>query len=147
MKKFRIVGSAVLSFMLVTSTGTVSAEEAEVEGEVAPSVDEVRYIELKPTFVTNYGVSESGRLSYIKADVTVRVAGRSGEYATKTHLPALRNSLVLLFSRQDESTISSTAGRETIKAQALAELREILTAEEGDGHIEELMFTNFVVQR
>lgn len=107
----------------------------------------IRYIELKPTFVTNYGVSDTGHLRYVKADITVRVASRDGEYATRYHLPALRDKLVLLLARQDESTISSTMGRETIKAEALAELREVLEKEEGEGFIEDLMFTNFVVQR
>ena len=107
----------------------------------------VRYVELKPTFVTNYGVSDSGRLRYIKADVTVRVSNKEGEYAARYHLAALRNSLVMLLSRQDESTVSSSSGRETIKVEALQELREILEREEGEGHIEDLMFTNFVVQR
>jgi flagellar FliL protein len=122
------------------------AEEA-TEGVPEPIGGVVRYVELKPTFVTNFGVSDSGRLRYIKADVTVRVSDKEAEYATRYHLPALRNSLVMLFSRQDESTVSSSSGRETIKVEALQELREILEAEEGEGFIDALMFTNFVVQR
>jgi flagellar basal body-associated protein FliL len=53
----------------------------------------------------------------------------------------------MLLSRQDESTVSSSSGRETIKVEALAEMREILEREEGEGHIDDVMFTNFVVQR
>ncbi len=121
---------------------------AEGEGEVPEAIGGVvRYVELKPTFVTNYGISDNGRLRYIKADVTVRVSNKDAEYAARYHLPALRNTLVMLLSRQDESTVSSASGRETIKAEALAEVREILQAEEGDPFIEDLMFTNFVVQR
>jgi flagellar FliL protein len=125
---------------------SVHAEEAA--GEAPKAIGGVvRYVELKPTFVTNYGVSDSGRLRYIKADVTVRVSNKEAEYAARYHLAALRNSLVLLLSRQDESTVSTSSGRETIKAEALQELREILAREEGQTHIEDLMFTNFVVQR
>ncbi len=79
--------------------------------------------------------------------MTVRVSDKDAEYATRYHLPALRNRLVMLLSRQDESTVSSSYGRETIKAEALQELREVLQREEGEGYIEDLMFTNFVVQR
>lgn len=107
----------------------------------------VRYVELKPAFVTNYGVSDTGHMSYVKADVTVRVSSKEAEYATRYHLPALRNSLVLLLSRQDESTVSSSTGRNAIKVEALQELREILEEEEGDAFIDDLMFTQFVVQR
>ena len=119
----------------------VDAEETIVVQET------VRYVELKPTFVTNFGVSDTGHLRYIKADVTVRVMTNDAEYAARYHLPALRDRIVLLLSRQDESTVSSAAGRETIKAEAMQELREVLEREEGEGYIEDLLFTNFVVQR
>ena len=126
----------------------MSAAAYAEEGEaVAAPVEVVRYVELKPTFVTNYGVSDTGHLRYVKADVTVRVSNKDAEYAARYHLPALRDSIVLLLSRQDESTIATVTGRETIKAEALEELRAILEREEGDPHIVDLMFTNFVVQR
>lgn len=121
---------------------------AEDAGELPEAIEGVvRYVELKPSFVTNFGVSDSGRLRYIKADVTVRVSNKEAEYAARYHLPALRNSLVMLLSRQDESTVSSSSGRETIKVEALAEMRDILEREEGEGFIDDVMFTNFVVQR
>lgn len=123
------------------------AEEAAVGDTPEAIGGVVRYVDLTPTFVTNYGVSDTGRLRYVKADVTVRVANKEAEYAARYHLPALRDRLVMLLSRQDDSTISSSSGRETIKAEALQELREVLEREEGEPHIEDLMFTNFVVQR
>ena len=123
------------------------AEDAPADGEVEAIGGVVRYVALTPTFIANFGVSDSGHLRYVKADVTVRVSNKEAEYAARYHLPALRNSLVLLLSRQDESTVSSSRGRETIKAQALIELREILEAEEGEPFIDDVLFTNFVVQR
>lgn len=135
-------------FIALMASWFVFSIHAQEAGEVPEAIGGVvRYVELKPTFVTNYGVSDSGRLRYIKADVTVRVSNKDAEYAARYHLAALRNSLVLLLSRQDESTVSSSSGRETIKAEALQELRDILAREEGQTHIEDLMFTNFVVQR
>ena len=137
---------AIGAFALPALPG--AAEEADpVPGSTTPIGGVVRYVELKPTFIANFGVSDSGRLRYVKADVTVRVSNKDAEYAARYHLPALRNSLVMLLSRQDEATVSSASGRETIKAQALQELREILEKEEGQPHIDDLMFTNFVVQR
>ena len=136
---------SILVVVLALLGSQIGAEEAEGEAVSAPVL--IRYVELKPTFVTNFGVSDTGHLRYVKADVTVRVATPDAEYATRYHLPALRNQLVLLLARQDESTISSSMGRETIKAEALAELRAVLAKEEGEEFIEDLMFTNFVVQR
>ena len=112
-----------------------------------PLVEWCEYVELKPTFVANFGVSDKGAMRYVRADVTVRVSNKDAEYAARYHAAALRNSIVLLLSRQDESTVASATGRETLKAEALQEIREILKKEEGEGHIDDLMFINFVVQR
>jgi flagellar FliL protein len=116
--------------------------------EKAPTpLAEVRYVELQPTFVTNYGYSETGRLKYLKADVTLRVSSQAAEMSLRYHLPYLRNNLVLLFSSQEESTLVSAEGRDELRRAALANLRELMTEEEGDPLIEDLVFSNFVVQR
>lgn len=136
-----------ISIVLFSPLSALAADEAKASDTPAAIGGVVRYVELKPTFVTNFGVSDTGHMQYVKADVTVRVSNKDAEYAARYHLPALRNSLVLLLSRQDEATMASSTGRETLKAEALQELREVLEAEEGQPHIEDLMFTNFVVQR
>ncbi len=106
----------------------------------------VKYVTLQPPFVTNFGVTKTGRLTYLKADVTLKVANPEGEAALKYHAPALRNALVLLFSRQEDAAVSSSDGREQIRQQALTELRDIMKAESGEPVIEDLVFSNFVVQ-
>lgn len=126
---------------------------ASGHGHGAPAEEEsledgdVRYVTLQPTFVTNYGFSETGRLKYLKADVTCRVATRDAEMAVRYHLPALRNELVLLFSRQDESGLTTSEGREQLRQDALTELRSVMKREEGQTYIDDLVFENFVVQR
>ena len=117
---------------------------------IGPAVyaeDELRYLELQPTFVTNFGFEESGRLSYLKADVSVRIASLEGETALKYHLPLLRDAIVLLLSRQPESTVASSEGREQLRQDALEELNALITEEEGEPYIKELFFTNFILQR
>jgi flagellar protein FliL len=54
--------------------------------------------------------------------------------------------LVLLFSRQDDAVVSSSDGREQLRVQALADLRSVLNTEEGKDSIDDLVFSNFVVQ-
>ena len=106
----------------------------------------IKYVTLQPAFVTNYGVTKTGRLTYLKADVTLKVADPEAEVALKYHTPALRNALVLLFSRQEDGAVSSSDGREQIRQEALTQLRDIMQAEEGKPVIEDLVFSNFVVQ-
>lgn len=108
---------------------------------------DVRYVPLQPAFIANFGVTEQGHLKYVKAEISIRVSTQEAEMAARYHLPALRNALVLLLSRQDEVTVSTGSGREAIREEALVELRAILKVEEGHPYIDDLMFTNFVVQR
>lgn len=129
---------------LVLLSPWTRGEEAEMpEADAGDS----RYVELKPTFVTNFGPTTTPRLMYIKTDVALRVAGEDGESAAERHLPALRNALVLLLSRQPESAVSTGESREGIRQAAIEELNGILASEEGEPYIRDLLFTNFIVQR
>jgi len=132
----RVIAASFVAVLVLFSLG------ARAEGPEGG----VKYVTLQPAFVTNFGVTKTGRLTYLKADVTLKVADPEGEAALKYHTPALRNALVLLFSRQEEAAVSSGDGREQIRQQALAELRDIMQAEEGRPVIEDLVFSNFVVQ-
>lgn len=120
---------------------------AEPPAPPAGAAEDVRYVPLLPSFVANFGGPADGRLSYIKADVSLRVSGQDAATVARYHLPALRNALVLLFSSQDHASISSGDGRESLRAEALAQIRAILEAEEGEPYVEDVLFTNFFVQR
>ncbi len=143
----RVTLSAISTFCaLLTLASPVCAQEAApAEADVDEST--VLYAELDPTFVTNVGVSESGRLAYIKTDVALQVRGPAARSAVANHKPALRSILILALSRQDENAISTTEGREQLKVEALKELQDYLVTEEDLPIVEDLLFTNFIVQR
>jgi flagellar FliL protein len=145
----RVAGcDAKLEISKVIRTGTILAMlcVAMFAGAEGTESGGVKYVTLQPAFVTNYGVTKTGRLTYLKADVTLKVADAEGEAALKYHTPALRNALVLLFSRQEDTVVSSSEGREQIRQEALTALRDIMQTEEGAQVIEDLVFSNFVVQ-
>jgi flagellar FliL protein len=140
----RVLRALLAPIVLLAAATSVAAADAET---VAQPEREVRYVELQPAFVTNYGFADAGRLKYVKTNIAVRVSSQKAEMATRYHLPALRNALILLLSKQDEAAVSSGSGREILRAQALNELNGILEYEEGAPMIDDLLFTNFVVQR
>lgn len=127
--------------LLMGGSGLAPAEEAPVEAA------DVRYVALKPTFITNYGPGTGPRLKYIKTDVAIRVEGSEGENAAEQHLPALRHALVMLLSRQSDEQIATGDAREAVREEAKLMLNEILSAEGGEPYIRDLLFTNFIVQR
>ncbi|NKB34489.1 MAG: flagellar basal body-associated protein FliL [Pseudomonadales bacterium] len=115
----------------------------QVHGQEVP--DSV-YVNISPDFVTNY--DEGARLKYLKASVALKIVGLSEE-AVRHHLPSIKNSLVILFTSQAEENLTSTVGRETLRREALDEVRRIMSTLERDGdqQIEDLYFTNFIVQQ
>lgn len=133
-----------LSAALFSGLWAIAAAEEAPIAELEPRLI---YVELKPTFVTNFGPTDTPRLMYLKTDVSLRVQGRAGQLAADTHGPALRNELVLLLSSLEEAAVTTTEGREDARRAALKVLNELLEQEEGEALIEDLLFTNFIVQR
>ncbi|MDZ7668684.1 MAG: flagellar basal body-associated FliL family protein [Gammaproteobacteria bacterium] len=133
--------------VLAGAAAPAAGHAAQEQATAAGNSDQVHYVPLQESFVTNFGDGIDGRMQFIKADVSLRVRGPDAATAVRYHLPALRNTLVLLLSRQDHAALSSSSGREAIRAEALAEIRAILEAREGSPHVEDVLFTNFIVQR
>ena len=137
---------AVLSMTLAPdNTWAASADPAEAPSNITAS-GEV-YVQLGPSFVTNY--DGAGRLKYLKADVNVRIH-QQAEDTLREHMPYLRNQLVVLFSQQLEEDLTSIAGKELLREQALQTVKKGLAhldSQELADQVSDLFFTAFVVQR
>ena len=132
-----------LVFMILVALTGISTSHAEEEGE-APGL--VQYIEMKPSFVLTYG-PPSPKLAYAKVDISLRVDSRAAEEAVEHHMPALRNTIVMLFSQQTDDIMSNQQGREKLRNDALAALQKQMEEEVGQPTVGDLLFTNFVVQK
>lgn len=129
------------------SGSTALAQEAAPGPAEGEPVDEtINYVTITPTLILNIGQSQGGRLSYIKTDVAISVKGAAGAAAVEAHMPAVKNILVMGVSGQDESMVNTAEGRERIRKDLAKELQDWLEQEEGKPYVEEVMFTNFIVQ-
>jgi flagellar protein FliL len=117
--------------------------QAESESETQVKV---QYIEMKPSFVLNYG-EPSMKLRYAKIDISLRVNSQTAAENVETHMPALRNAIVMLLSRQSAARMGDTKGREAIRKEAMDQLNAVLKEETGTESVEDLLFTAFVVQQ
>ncbi|MBK8960112.1 MAG: flagellar basal body-associated FliL family protein [Proteobacteria bacterium] len=122
--------------------GDKKAEAAEhAEKEV---VHEPVYIDIKPEFVINFA-NKAGHSKYLKCELSVVTKDPEIEKAVEKHLPAIRNALVLLLSRQIYEELMPNEGKEKLRADALAAVQEVLKAQTGKPGIEDLFFSNFVM--
>jgi flagellar protein FliL len=108
---------------------------------VAPAL----YLALDPPFVVNFDSEQTSRF----LQVTVQLMSRDPATIEllKANDPVVRNNLLLLFGNQKFAELSTRAGKEGLRSQALASAREVIGA--AGGHPEKLeavYFTSFVMQ-
>jgi flagellar FliL protein len=66
--------------------------------------------------------------------------------AVDQHMPSLRNALVMLFGTADFKALKTVEGKQALQEEALKALQEIMTKELGKPGIEQVLFTEFVLQ-
>lgn len=118
-----------------------SKDEAEGEEGAAPVIS---YVTLVPALVGNFG--DGPKLKFFKADLSLRVTGKDVEEKVKHHEPLIRNQLVMLFSQQTNEGMAAAGARETLRAEALKQVQDVLTQEEGKPLVEDLLFNNLIIQ-
>jgi len=123
-----------------------NAQEAAPEPEEGVVDETINYVTVTPTLILNIGKSQGGRFAYLKTDVALSVKGAAGKAAIEAHMPAVKNILILGVSGQDESVVNTAEGRKRIRLDLAKAIQEFLTEEAGKPYVEEVMFTNFIVQ-
>ncbi|MAR91418.1 MAG: flagellar basal body-associated FliL family protein [Pseudomonadota bacterium] len=112
------------------------------EEETAVPGNDTVYVELKPSFVTNY---QARRMGYLKADVTLQVKGEQTAEAVSRHRQSIRHQLVMLFSRQQQDSLNTLEGKQMLKEAALTEVVQALEVEGEPAQVEDILFTSFIV--
>src|SRR5690606_6998667 len=125
-------------FMHSAQSKPVAAETAVVGKQ--PAIFEP----MAPAFVANYNVN--GRQRYMQVSITLQGRNQVDLEALKVHMPVIRNNLVMLFSGQDFATLATPVGQEMLRQKATASVQEVAQKELGKVAIEQLLFTNFVLQ-
>lgn len=120
------------------------ANEEKKEGEGEGAAPQVIYHTLTPALVGNFGTGP--KLKYYKADVALRVTGADAEAKVTHHEPLIRNQLVMLFSQQTEENLATPDAKEKLRQEALKQVQQVLTDEEGVPLVEDLLFNNLILQ-
>ncbi|CAK9890531.1 MULTISPECIES: flagellar basal body-associated protein FliL [Pseudomonas] len=102
------------------------------------------YEPLAPAFVVNF--NQNGRQRYMQVSITMQGRDQAALDALKVHMPVIRNNLVMLFSGQGFDTLSSPVGQEMLRQKATASVQEVAQKEVGKPVVDQLLFTNFVLQ-
>ncbi len=117
----------------------------EVAPEAASNLKPVAIYEpMAPAFVANF--NQNGRQRYMQVSITLLARNQADLDALKVHMPVIRNNLVMLFSAQSFDTLATPVGQEMLRQKATASVQEVAQKEVGKVVVEQLLFTNFVLQ-
>jgi len=138
----------IIPSLLITSTiagfylgGGYNGDRGDPNKEVpAPAI----YIPLDPAFVVNF--ADGGKAKFLQVSVEVMTRHSEVVEHVTTHMPVIRNNLVLLFSSQTYDSVSTLEGKEALREEALGVIQKILEEETGDPGVEAVYFTSFVMQ-
>ncbi|MEH6556575.1 MAG: flagellar basal body-associated FliL family protein [Oceanicoccus sp.] len=122
----------------------VTEGEEQVLEEVDTKPSPAMYFPIKPAFTVNF--SSRGRQRYLQVDVSVLTRNVEVFNALQTHLPLVKNRLVMLFGGEIYDELQTDEGKELLRQKALEALQEIIKQEVGVEGVEEVLFTNFVMQ-
>lgn len=157
-----LVGLSVggTAIYLGTNTQMAATEAASVDGEAMDTEkkkgkkkkkkkdkkipETVAYQSLDPAFVVNF--EEDDELHFLQIKLEVMTYENSVIEDVRKHMPALRNGLVLLLSRQSYQALNTEKGKEKLRADALATVRDVLNRYTGKAGVEAVYFTSFVMQ-
>lgn len=151
-----LIGGSIGGTLYFTGAFSGSADEQAADTKAEKKKDKKKkgskndsraqamYYEITPAFVVNF--IDKNQIRYLQ--VSVELMTREADLYThiETHAPKIKNNIVMLLSNLTFDQISTAAGKQKLREQALAEVRAVLKQETGEPIVEELYFTSFVMQ-
>ena len=121
-----------------------SAPDPAVAAAAANAKPVAVFEPLTPALVVNFNAN--GRQRYMQVSITMLGRNAADMEALKVHMPVIRNNLVMLFAAIPFESLASPIGQEMLRQKATASIQEVAQKELGKTVIEQLLFTNFVLQ-
>lgn len=130
-------------FFLSKQSKDESAAEAGAE-HIATGKKQALYEQLAPPFVVNF--SQGGRPRYLQVSLALMGRDQLQMDALREQMPLVRNQLVMLFSGQNFDSLTTPVGKEMLRQLATAKVQEVAKKATGNLVVEQVFFTNFVLQ-
>jgi flagellar protein FliL len=124
-----------------TITPVVSASSAG-HGEEGGGKAAVYYA-IDPPLVVNF--EDGSVVRFLQITMEIMAHDQKAIDSVQKNIPLIRNNLLLLMSNRNYQSLMSRDGKEKLRAEALAEVRDV-QKKQGGGDIDDVLFTSFVVQ-
>lgn len=137
-------GGAAYFFLAGGDDANVAETSAEAP-EVAAEEEEREaiYLPLDPAFVVNF--EHNGSIRYLQLSLQVMSYEQAVIDKVEANMPAVRNTLILLFSGQNFDELSTLQGKEALRLKVKEAIQEVVHFKKGQT-LNDVFFTGFVMQ-
>ncbi|BAV64652.1 flagellar basal body-associated FliL family protein [Sphingobium cloacae] len=108
-----------------------------------PAAYQATYFQLQTPFTSN--MSDSDAFAQIAIAVSTYYDMRVIE-AIKTHEMAIRSQILMLLAQQPEAMLATPEGKQQLQGKIRAVINDVLKQKTGYGGVDNVYFTNFVIQ-
>ncbi|MCP5206443.1 MAG: flagellar basal body-associated FliL family protein [Hahellaceae bacterium] len=151
-KKMLIIIVIVVILTIAVSVGAtfflLGDKEEGAESAPAEVAEPVKlpalYYEVKPPFIVAMNVD--GKQRYMQIYASVMARDQAALDTLDMHMPLIRNKMIMLYSSQDFEAVQTLEGKEQLRLKSKEIIQEVLAQEAEGTEIEQVLFTNFVMQ-
>ena len=123
-------------------TAVAAAASASAEGGEG-GAKSAFYYAFDPPMVVNF--EDGSVVRFLQISMEVMAHDQKAIDSVQKNMPLMRNNLLLLMSNRNYQSLMSREGKDKLREEALAEIREV-QKKQGGGDVDDLLFTSFVVQ-
>ncbi|MDH5632759.1 MAG: flagellar basal body-associated FliL family protein [Gammaproteobacteria bacterium] len=144
-----LLGGVGAWFMFAGGDDKDAAESKDAKtqegGKDAAPAPVAMYVPLDPPFIVNFS-SPGKRMRFLQLAMQVSTFKQPVADAVNLHMPAIRNSLVLIIGSETLESLSSMEGKEALRVKIHEAINAIVKQHTGEDGVESVYFTGFVMQ-
>lgn len=137
-----LVAAGIFGFAALRGPSSSPGANGEVNAvDAGPAL----YTSLHPPLVVNF-TDSTGQRHFMQVTMELMAREKDVIEAVRTHAPAIRNRLILLYGNTDYEAAITRDGKEKMLSDALAEVQAVLRDTIGRDGVEAVYFTNLLIQ-
>ncbi len=134
------LSAAGAALYMVMGQGENRASQAQASPERQAPI----FVKVEPFTVNLADDARGSRLLY--TGLTLKVGNEETREILKEHMPQVRSRLLMLFSGQEASELTSPGGKAQLADDIVAALGDPMTEHQPELLVDDVLFTEFIVQ-